>query len=96
MAGWGSDRRWHRKPIGWDATRLRIARRDSYTCRRCGLIAPKGHCSHIVPQAKGGSDADHNLRWTCPPCNQYEAQAESRKARGVRERARIGPDGWPE
>ena len=60
---WGNTRQWHRKPKGWGKTRARIALRDGYTCQTCGQITDKGHCSHIVPQAKGGSDADDNLRW---------------------------------
>ena len=96
MSNWGNARQWHRKPKGWAKTRLRIALRDGYTCQRCKLIAPKGHCSHIVPQAKGGSDADDNLRWLCPDCNMQEAKDESLKAQGMKPRARIGADGWPE
>lgn len=83
---WGKDRQWHRKPLGWAKTRERIAVRDMYTCQRCGLIAGKGHCSHIVPQAQGGSDEDSNLRWLCEGCNMLEARAESMRARGAEPR----------
>lgn len=83
---WGNDRQWHRKPKGWDKTRLRIALRDGYTCQTCGRVTDRGHCSHIAPQAKGGSDQDDNLRWLCGDCNMREAQHESMRARGVEPR----------
>ena len=85
-SNWGTSRKWHRKPKDWDRTRVRIAVRDHYTCQACGLVAPDGHCSHIVPQAKGGSDKDGNLRWLCGGCNLREAVAESIRARGIEPR----------
>lgn len=95
VSGWGQGRQWHRKPRGWDKTRDRIALRDQYTCQKCGRITAKGHCSHIIPQAKGGSDLDDNLRWLCEDCNMQEAQAESMRSRGAKPKARIGVEGWP-
>ena len=100
MSGWGASRKWHRKPKGWDKTRQRIAVRDHYTCQRCGKVTAHGHCSHIVPQAKGGSDEDDNLRWLCGDCNMREAYDESLRARGVeprlsrQERRRLKGDHW--
>jgi len=82
-SNWGTSRQWHRKPKGWDKTRQRIALRDCYTCQSCGQITDKGHCSHIVPQAKGGSDNDDNLRWLCEPCNMREAKDEALRAKGI-------------
>lgn len=79
---WGSSRRWHKKPKGWAKTRLRIALRDGYTCQSCGRLTEKGHCSHIIPQAQGGSDRDDNLRWLCPDCNMGEAMQESMRTQG--------------
>ena len=86
VANWGDTRQWHRKPKGWDKIRQRIALRDSYTCQSCGQITDEGHCSHIVPQAKGGGDADDNLRWLCEDCNMREAQHESMRAKGIEPR----------
>lgn len=83
---WGNTRQWHKKPKGWDKTRARIALRDGYTCQTCGVLTDRGHCSHIVPQAKGGSDADDNLRWLCEGCNMREAKHESMRSRGVEPR----------
>lgn len=97
---WGNNRQWHRKPNGWDKTRKRIALRDGYTCQRCQLVTEKGHCSHIIPQAKGGSDEDSNLRWLCADCNMREAKHESMRARGAEprlsraERRRQQGDHW--
>lgn len=92
---WGNKRQWHRKPKGWDKTRARIALRDGYTCQSCGLLTESGHCSHITPQAKGGSDKDDNLRWLCEACNMQEAKDQSMKTQRAKPKQRIGVDGWP-
>lgn len=86
MANWGNGRKWHKKPKGWDKTRKRIALRDGYTCQTCGILTDIGHCSHIIPQEKGGSDRDDNLRWLCEDCNLREAKHESMNARGIEPR----------
>lgn len=53
----------------WQATRLRIAERDDYTCQICGLLALKGTVDHIAPRAAGGSNDDNNLQWAHRGCN---------------------------
>ena len=62
----------------WRALRLTIIKRDKWTCGACGRDdlwkkkdagGPGAHVDHIVPKAKGGTDAPHNLRTLCWPCH---------------------------
>ncbi len=52
-------------------TKLRVARRDNYTCQSCGssLKDDELEFDHIIPVAKGGSFEEHNLRLACFDCN---------------------------
>lgn len=60
--------------------RMRILRRDGYTCQVCGLgageISPltgktvRLHIDHIKPISAGGDNSDDNLRVLCSDCNQ--------------------------
>ena len=64
-------------------------------CRLCwekGRVTPSTVPDHIVPLAKGGSDADDNVRCLCADCHR-DATAEQF---GYRKKPRIGLDGWPE
>jgi len=51
--------------------RILILERDNYTCQYCGTQAPyvKLHVDHIIPRARGGSDATSNLITACQLCN---------------------------
>lgn len=53
------------------ATRIRIVRRDNYTCQHCGkhLRDDEVEFDHIIPVSKGGSSEEHNIRLTCFDCN---------------------------
>lgn len=57
------------KPKGWNATRLRILKRDGGVCQvplargLCGR--PATHCGHIIAWVDGGPDSDDNLRAEC-------------------------------
>lgn len=49
-----------------------IAKRDNYTCQRCGKYMPDGvglHIDHIVPISKGGKSVPSNLQVLCSKCN---------------------------
>lgn len=52
-------------------TKMRVVRRDNYTCQRCGkhLQDDEVEFDHIIPHAKGGSCEEHNIRLTCYDCN---------------------------
>lgn len=51
--------------------KLRVVRRDNYTCQECGvhLKDDEVEFDHIIPHAKGGSAEEHNIRLTCFDCN---------------------------
>ncbi len=52
-------------------TKIRVARRDNYTCQICGkhLKDDEIEFDHIIPISKGGSSEEHNIRLTCFTCN---------------------------
>lgn len=60
-------RRLMNKPL-----RDEIAKRDNYTCQRCGKYMPDGvglHIDHIIPLSKGGKSVYSNLQVLCSKCN---------------------------
>lgn len=52
-------------------TKIRVVRRDNYTCQHCGIHIRDDEVEfdHIIPVSKGGSSEEHNLRLTCFDCN---------------------------
>ena len=56
-------------------TRMRVARRDNYTCQHCGkhLADSEIEFDHIIPVSRGGSSDEHNLRLTCRTCNRRKS-----------------------
>lgn len=52
-------------------TKMRIVRRDNYTCQLCGkhLLDDEIEFDHIIPISKGGSSEESNIRLTCSDCN---------------------------
>ncbi len=53
----------------WRKIRLTILKRDSYTCKRCGLISKSNHVNHIFLRQLGGSDNPDNLETLCKVCH---------------------------
>jgi hypothetical protein len=53
------------------AMKMRIVRRDNYTCQGCSkhLRDDEVEFDHIIPVSKGGSSEEHNIRLTCFDCN---------------------------
>jgi len=51
--------------------RYRILRRDNFTCRYCGTVAPDVHLEvdHVQPRSLGGCDEPWNLVTACVDCN---------------------------
>jgi hypothetical protein len=57
-------------------TKLRVARRDNYTCQECGkgLREFELEFDHIIPHALGGTSEEHNVRLTCLECNRKKGK----------------------
>jgi hypothetical protein len=51
--------------------RFEVFKRDSFTCRYCGEVAPKAilEVDHVHPRALGGTDDLENLVTSCFVCN---------------------------
>lgn len=49
--------------------RFFVLKRDQYRCRLCKATGVPLEVDHIVPAARGGSDALDNLQALCVPCN---------------------------
>lgn len=50
--------------------RFEILRRDSYSCRYCGAMAPDAlTVDHVIPVTLGGGDDPNNLVTACQDCN---------------------------
>lgn len=58
-------------------TKMRVVRRDNYTCQECGehLRDDEIEFDHIIPVAKGGSSEEHNIRLTCFDCNRGKSDS---------------------
>lgn len=55
--------------VTWRRLREMVKKRDKSTCFHCGEIDENGHCDHLMPLAKGGTDSIMNLVWACKKCN---------------------------
>jgi hypothetical protein len=57
-------------------TKLRVARRDNYTCQECGRLLREHELEfdHIIPRALGGTSEEHNIRLTCLKCNRKKGK----------------------
>lgn len=64
------EKRKRTRHIRW-ATRMRVIRRDNYTCQVCGRLLRDDEIQldHIIPWARGGTSDERNLRVTCAECN---------------------------
>ncbi|MEV6674790.1 HNH endonuclease signature motif containing protein [Streptomyces sp. NPDC051162] len=68
------------RSAGWTSLRLRILRRDAYTCYRCG--SPKAsEVDHVVSVAAGGSDDPLNLAAICRSCHRAKTLNEAQAGR---------------
>ncbi len=56
-------------------TKIRVVRRDNYTCQECSkhLQDDEVEFDHEIPIAKGGSSEEHNIRLTCYDCNREKS-----------------------
>jgi len=53
----------------WSRLRNLVRNRDKSICYHCKKVATDGHCDHLIPVSKGGTDAIGNLVWSCKSCN---------------------------
>jgi hypothetical protein len=53
------------------SVRFEVLRRDDFTCKYCGRIAPlvSLQVDHVVPLSRGGTDELRNLVAACSECN---------------------------
>ena len=62
----------------WRRTRLAVIARDAGICQICGLLViGRGDVDHIVPKARGGTDALDNLQYVHVACHSRKTVRES-------------------
>ena len=67
---------------GWDALSRQV-RAEEPLCRVClasGRTSLTTQCDHIIPKARGGTDARTNLQGICGPCHDAKTARERREA----------------
>lgn len=87
-AGWKPKATWVKAPDSdrrkltgrpWRRIRDRVMDRDKWLCQQClevGVITAATECDHIIPVAKGGSDAENNLQALCHRCHTMKTVRE--------------------
>lgn len=69
----------------WASLRLRVLRRDSFSCYVCGVLTDPDadpnadnypNADHVVPLARKGRTSFENLRCACRACNMMKASTE--------------------
>ncbi|HBA85984.1 MAG TPA: HNH endonuclease [Verrucomicrobia bacterium] len=61
--------------------RRRIALRDGFACRSCGMVVIRFEIDHVVPLHLGGAESDENRQLLCVPCHKAKTASEE-AARG--------------
>ena len=62
----------------WRRTRLAVIARDAGICQICGkLVTGRGDVDHILPKARGGTDAMENLQFAHAECHSRKTAAEN-------------------
>lgn len=73
----------HQRGYGtaWEKQRKRILDRDNGLCQPCmrstGRVTMATEVDHVIPKARGGSDADANLQAICNPCHKAKTAKEA-------------------
>ena len=52
----------------WAELRIKVFKRDNYTCRYCGKRGHKLECDHVIPFSRGGLSVLDNLVTACKSC----------------------------
>jgi len=83
-------------PAKMPELRIRIFRRDDYTCQYCGRVDRRARdlsLDHVIPQFLGGQTASENLVTSCGVCNVEKSSVGLGEfiERRPGARARIGP-----
>lgn len=63
----------------WERLTELVKKRDKYICQLCGRFDSRGEVDHNLPLSRGGSDAIHNLCWTCKTCNRSKGDKTIRE-----------------
>ena len=68
-------------------TRLRVARRDNYTCEECGQLLREHELEfdHIIPRSLGGTSEEHNIRLMRPQCGKNAGGPSKPEGTSLRE-----------
>ena len=56
----------------WKRIRLKVFKRDNYTCVYCGKRGGNLEVDHVKPFSKGGSEKLNNLVTSCQKCNRQK------------------------
>jgi len=98
--GWPNESR-HKRGYGsaWDKIRLIVLKRDNGLCQcsKCQggkiRVTPATEVDHIIPKAKGGTDALDNLQAINKECHKKKTARE--QGRTLKQKTAIGTDGYP-
>lgn len=80
----------------WELLRNRVLERDCYLCqceqcKSANRVRVAQEVDHIVPKAKGGTDALDNLQAINRDCHKVKTIIDA----GGTVKRRVGVDGWP-
>lgn len=76
----------------WEKLRASVLQRDERLCQPClkaGKVAPGTEVDHVIPKARGGTDALENLQAICPPCHRAKTAREFMGGEGETEKSAL-------